>query len=342
MSNSSVWHAARDLALTDTSGAIATISRQRGSLPMATDAKMLVTADGSRFGTIGGGCLEADVTGQALAARDAGSPALVRHTLNADDAGDIGLSCGGTAEFFLEPLVNSREMSALYASIGGAIDARATATIITALDWSHGPRKQVRIDDSVSTVGELNIGDLTSGVADAEASTLVDDERGLFVEVVRRVPRVIVFGAGHVGREIARVAATAGFHVVIADDREEFANPERVPWAHQVIARDFRILLDEMTFDEDDYVLATTRGHSFDAYVVERAAPSNARFVGMLGSKRKREVIWRALEAAGVPPEALRRVNVPLGEEIGADTPGEIAVAAVAQLIRVRRLGKRR
>ena len=123
------------------------------------------------------------------------------------------------------------------------------------------------------------------------------------------------------------------------DDRAEFADRDRLSGVDEVIADDFRAVLDRLVLDGDDFVLATTRGHSFDAYIVERTAASDARYVGMLGSRRKKEVIWRALREAGVSQEALARVRVPIGESIGADTPAEIAVSVVAELIRIRRLG---
>ncbi len=331
----SVWRAAYRLALDDAVGALATVSRHRGSLPMARDAKLAVAVGGRRWGTVGGGCTEADVMEQALRVAESGRPESVSHTLNADLAGDIGLSCGGTVELFLEPIDPAHEMAALYGAVADAIEQRVPATVITALDWSDGPRKQAVIGDEVVSAGW----DEPVWPADLPhpRMSLVDEERGLFVEPIERIPRVIIFGAGHVGVEIARVAAGAGFQVVVTDDRADFANPERVPWASEVIADDFRAVLERLVLDEDDYVLATTRGHSMDAYIVERTASSGARYVGMLGSQRKRSVIWQALEQAGVPPQALERVRVPIGEPIGADTPAEIAVSVVAELIRVRR-----
>lgn len=327
-----LWRAAGEVAERDAVAALATVARQRGSLPMATDAKMLVVADGRRWGTVGGGCVEADVTEQALGAARSGTPVFVRHTLNADIAGDIGLSCGGTAVFFLEPLIP--RMAELYRAIGNAIARRTPATVVTGTDWSRGPRKTAVVDGM-----SLMVGDALPPPAEARRTPYVDERGGVFVEPVSRVPRVLIFGAGHVGAEIARVAAAVGFHVVIGDDRAEFANAERVPWAHEVVVDRFQHMLDGMAFDEDDFVLATTRGHSYDAYIVERTAASRACYVGMLGSRRKRKVIWRALEGQGVPRAALERVRSPIGLEIGADTPAEIAVSVVAELIQLRRLG---
>lgn len=299
---------------------------------MASDAKMLVTADGERYGTVGGGCLEADVTGQALETIGSGAPQLVKHTLNADLAGDLGLSCGGTVELFVEPVLTGAVAAALYDAVGGAIERRQAAVVATALDWTRGPRKAAWTGAELHAVGSFE------GVARPTARRLsMDETMGLFIEPVARQPRLVIFGAGHVGREIARVASATDFHVVVVDDRADFASAERVPWADERIVGDLREVIDALPFDADDFVISATRGHAMDAVVIERTAGSAARYVGMLGSRRKRAVIWRALEAAGVPREALERVKVPIGEPIGADTPAEIAIAVLAELIRLRR-----
>jgi xanthine dehydrogenase accessory factor len=331
-----LWRAAAGAAAAGLPAALATVARRRGSLPMASDAKLLVQPDGTRLGTIGGGCLEADVIGQALEALASGRPALVRHTLNADVAGDLGLSCGGTVELFLEPVVAGAEAAALYAGAASAIVERRRATIFTALDWDAGPRKALVLENATHAVGDWPA---VPALAAAPAAPGVDAEARLFVEPLPRVPRVILFGAGHVAAEIARAAAGTDFHVVVVDDRAEFANRDRFPTAADVVVADLRAALDAMTLDPDDYVIACTRGHAMDALVVERTAASAAAYVGMLGSRRKQAVIWKALETAGVPRAALERVRVPIGEEIGADTPGEIGIAVMAELIRLRRCG---
>ncbi len=329
-----VWLEAARLAREGRTAAMATVSRRRGSLPMARDAKLVVSDDGYHWGTVGGGCTEADVIDQALGAARAGRPAVVRHTLNADLAGDVGLSCGGTAEFFLEPIVASTDAAALYEAVGRAILRRTPAEVLTALDWEAGPAKLARVGDATLAVGTMpgpDLGSVQQGDARQEGS--------VFIEPIPRLPRVLVFGVGHVGAEIARLAARAGFYVVAVDDRADFADRNRLPGVDEVIAADFRVVLDGLVLDGDDFVLATTRGHSFDAYIVERTAATHARYVGMLGSRRKKEVIWKALRDAGISHEALGRVRVPIGESIGADTPAEIAVSVVAELIRLRRLG---
>ena len=295
---------------------------------------MLVALNGDRHGTVGGGCVEGDVIRQALEVAQRTEPEFARHKLDADAAGDIGLSCGGTVEFFLEPIVASDQMAQLYGAVAEAIRGRRRATVFTGGDWSTGPCKAARFDSDL-----LRVGILEEPSTSPDDGTYFDSATNTLVERIRRVPRVVIFGAGHVGKEIAKVAAGAGFQVTIVDDRPEFADPERIPWASEVVAEDFRTVLDRMVFDEDDFVLSTTRGHKFDAYIVERTAGSPARYVGMLGSKRKRKVILRALAQAGVLQRSLERVKTPIGLDIGADTPEEIAVSVVAELIKIWRLG---
>lgn len=346
-----LWLAAAEAVEAGWQAAFATVARKRGSLPMASDAKMLVTADGGRWGTVGGGCTEADVTAQALATFETGRPEFVKHTLNADLIGDLALSCGGTVELFVEPLVPSPELARLCRAVGDAIQRRQPAMVATALEWSDGPSKAAEVGGErwVVGAGERLLSHARPGwsapararPSHRQTAAFVDQKAGAFVEPIRRLPRLTIFGAGHVGAELAQLAARAGFYVIVVDDRAEFANRERVPSANEIVVEDFRSVLDRLQFDADDYVIAATRGHSFDAYIIERTAGSGAGYVGMLGSKRKRAVVWRALEAAGVDPKALKRVRSPIGVDIGADTPAEIAVSVVAELVRVRRLGER-
>ncbi len=344
-----IWDAARMLAQAGTEGAMATVARQRGSCPMASDAKMVVALDGRQWGTIGGGCLEAGVIEAANEVAHRGEPRFVSHTLTAEAAGDLGLSCGGTAELFLEPIVVSKEMADLYAGVAAAICDRVPLVVYTGMSWDAGPEKAVRyspagvggrgIETELVMVGDFEIPDSAADLLRGQATNAYYEEELVLAEPLPRNPRLVIFGAGHVGAEIAKAARAVGFHVVLYDDREEFANRERVPWAHEIRVQDFRTLWDTLNIDEDDYLLTATRGHSFDALVLEHVAESPARYVGMLGSRRKRAVMFRALEAAGVPGAALARVKTPVGLYIGADTPAEIAVSVVAELVRVRRTG---
>ncbi len=312
-----VWRAAADLARRGASGALATVARTRGSTPVPAGVKMLVGPSGRLVGTVGGGCVEADVIRAGLEAQQAGEPAIVTHTLNADLAGDLGLSCGGTVDVFVEPLVPD----AAYIRVLEAAAGAESGLVTTATDWHDGPEKSFAA--------------LPESAAPADSATLTQDRR-FVIERLAPAPRVVVFGAGHVGAAIARAAHAAGFRIVLVDDRPEFADPERFPDII-VCAGAVDEALARYPLRPADAVVIATRGHREDALIVERVAPSAAGYVGLLGSRRKKLVVTKGLAAAGVSREALERVRVPVGLEIGAVTPEEIAVSVVAELIGWRR-----
>jgi xanthine dehydrogenase accessory factor len=315
-----VWRAAAELARAGTPGAIATVARVRGSTPVPSGTKMLVGAAGRLIGTVGGGCVEADVIGAALEAQARRQPALVTHHLNADLAGDLGLSCGGTVDIFVEPLIAEEA----YVRVLEAAAAADSGVVRTAVAWeaAQGPVKVFE--------------PLPLDAPRGEPATLTRDGR-FVVERLVPAPRVFVFGAGHVGAAIARAAAAAGFRVVVIDDRAEYADPSRFESGVAVLAADVEAALARYPLSAADAVVIATRGHRNDALILERVAPSPAGYVGLLGSRRKKAVVTKGLTKAGVPARALKRVHVPVGLAIGAVTPEEIAVSVVAELIAWRR-----
>lgn len=238
-------------------GAVATIVNVRGSIPSFRTAKMLVRDDGSIVGTIGGGCVEADVWQAAREVMESEKPRTLTFDLNQDPKYDTGLVCGGTLEVFVEPVLPP---ALLY-----------------------------------------------------------------------------VFGAGHVAFNLCRVAATAGFDVVVIDDRSSYASKDRFPAAHEVHALDFDQAMKTFDPNESSYLVIVTRGHHDDMRILRWAVQTRARYVGMIGSKRKVIEISRTLQAEGVPAHLFDRVHAPVGLDIGAITPEEIAVAITAELIAVRR-----
>jgi xanthine dehydrogenase accessory factor len=315
-----VWRAAADLARAGTPGAIATVARVRGSTPVPSGTKMLVGAAGRLIGSVGGGCVEADVIGAALEAQARRRPALVTHHLNADLAGDLGLSCGGTVDIFVEPLLGDDA----YIRVLEAAASAESGVVRTAVAWEAGggPVKSFEPLPPDSPRGE--------------PATLSRDGR-FVVERLIVAPRVFVFGAGHVGAAIGRAAAAAGFRVIVIDDRAEYADPARFDSGIAVLAADVEAALDRYPLNAADAVVIATRGHRNDALILERVATSPAGYVGLLGSRRKKVVVTKGLTAAGVAAKALKRVRVPVGLAIGAVTPEEIAVSVVAELIAWRR-----
>ncbi len=238
-------------------GALATIVNVRGSIPSFQTAKMLVRDDGSIVGTIGGGCVEAEVWQAAREVMESEKPRSLTFNLNENPKYDTGLVCGGTLEIFVEPVLP--------------------------------------------------------------------------------VPTLYLFGAGHVAANVYKVARLAGFDVVVIDDRETYANHERFPEAREVVAEDFEQVMSRLAPNENSFILAVTRGHRDDMRVLRWAVRTPARYVGMIGSRRKTLAIYKELESEGFRAEEFERVMAPVGLEIGAVTPEEIAVAIVAEMISVRR-----
>lgn len=315
-----VWRAAAELARSGASGAIATVARVRGSTPVPSGTKMLVGEAGRLIGSVGGGCVEADVIGAALQAQARRQPAMMTHHLNADLAGDLGLSCGGTVDIFVEPVVSDDTYVRVLEAAAGA----ESGVVRTAVTWnaSSGPVKTFET--------------LAPDAPRGEPATLTKDGR-FVVERILTAPRVFVFGAGHVGAAIGRAAAAAGFRVVVIDDRAEYADPARFENGIDVQVGDVEAALARYPLSAADAVVIATRGHRNDALILERVATSPAGYVGLLGSRRKKLVVTKGLTTAGVPARALKRVRVPVGLAIGAVTPEEIAVSVVAELIAWRR-----
>ena len=233
-------------------GAVATIVNVRGSIPSFRTAKMLVRDDGSIVGTIGGGCVEADVWQAAREVMESEKPRTLKFDLNQDPKYDTGLVCGGMLEVFVEPILPP---ALLY-----------------------------------------------------------------------------IFGAGHVAFNLCQTAANAGFEITVTDDRSSYATKERFPAAHEVHAA-----MQRLDPNESSYIVIVTRGHRDDMRILRWAVQTRARYVGMIGSKRKVIEIFKTLQKEGVPAHLFDRVHAPVGLDIGAVTPEEIAVAVTAELIAVRR-----
>ena len=237
--------------------ALATIVEVRGSIPSYESAKLLVREDGSMAGTIGGGCVEAEVWNAAREVLETEKPKHLSFNLGQDAAYDNGLICGGQLDVFVEPVLP--------------------------------------------------------------------------------VPHAFIFGAGHISKSLSKVATMAGFATVVVDNRESFANLERFPEAAAIHAEEYEEVFPRLNINETSYLIIVTRGHRDDMRVLQLAIGTPARYIAMIGSKRKVLNVFRELEKAGVPRSAFERLHAPMGLDIGAISPEEIAVSVVAEMIAVRR-----
>lgn len=218
---------------------------------------MLIREDGTSVGSVGGGCVEAEVWSRARDVIETGQASLLTYELNEEDAEKEGLICGGTVEIFLEPIMSD--------------------------------------------------------------------------------PTLVILGAGHLGRAISRLAKPIGFGLAVVDDREAFATPEKFPEADSVLVSEFGSAFAEISVDKNTFILIVTRGHRHDQIATEAAIQTDARYVGLVGSRRKIKIIVDNLIEKGISPARFRRLYAPIGLDIGSETPEEIAVSVVAELIAIRK-----
>jgi xanthine dehydrogenase accessory factor len=333
---------------------IATVVRTKGSTPQKAGAKLLVRPDGSGVGTLGGGCVEGDIW---FAAKEImrlhGSPVFKDYFLNEDIAARDGLVCGGTMYFFLDPVWQPKSTLPFLQEVVQAYNggpAVAVATVVnTAPDKSSNLGAKMLVHEDGSTVGSLNLPTLEAEVVKAgkrvaaygnNESVLGADGTEVFVEGFTTPPTLVIMGGGHVGKAVSAVAATLGFRIYVIDDRAQFSNKERFPEAVDTIVADFDKGLNEVPVNKNTFILVATRGHRYDDLGLEAAINTQARYVGLLGSKRKTLLIYKHLAKKGIPLERLKQVHAPVGLGIGAITPEELAISILSEIIMLRRGGK--
>jgi len=336
------------------SAVLATIIRQAGPSPRGTGAKCLVKDDGSFVGTVGGGILEARTLDQARAVFETRLPARLHFSLNGTDVAETDMLCGGQVEGFLEPVAASDPACvSLFQGVGEDLRKGQRGLLITLIvpeRWQHGDKPKLFLRKNGEIFGSLPGAQAIETAVSQELKRLMGerhlsifemtDDAGRGVEVllepVAAKSLLFVFGAGHVSMQIVPLAARVGFQVVVIDDRGVFADPRRFPEAAEVRCIPFEGVMERLTVDGASFVVIVTRGHMGDKAVLAQALKTEVRYIGMIGSRKKRDLIYQALLAEGFTQQDLDRVHSPIGIEIGAETPAEIAVSIVAELIQVR------
>ena len=332
---------------------LATVVRTKGSTPQKPGAKLLVRKDGTGVGTLGGGCVEGDIWFAAKEIlRRKGGPEFRDYLLNEDIAARDGLVCGGTMYFFIEPVWDpdsflpfGDEMMKAYES-GNPV---SVATVVRADSdrGTMGAKLLVREDGSTyGSLGDAELDRLACEAAERVAGMgtnehiMTHDGAELFVEGFTTPPTVVLVGGGHVAKATYDLARLLGYRVYVVDDRPQFANKERFPEAAAtVVVPDYTKGLDQIPVNANTFIVVATRGHWFDDLALEAAVRSPAKYVGLLGSRRKTILIYQRLVQLGVPPERLKEVRAPVGLDIGALTPEELAVSIMSEIIKYRRGG---
>jgi xanthine dehydrogenase accessory factor len=320
----------------------------RGSTPQKAGAAMLVFPDGSQRGTLGGGCVEAEVKQRALAVLSSGGGAEVL-TFNLDDdyGWDDGLICGGRMTMLVDP-VTAGGNSSYYGRFRELVEKGLGCTEAVVLKQEAGAPAGSRylFDAEARLIAQSHSArmpeQVTQHLTPVQNRPRPSTQHGIaYLPVLPRITLLIV-GGGHVGQAVGRLAADADFDVWILDDRERYANAERFPAAKSIMVGDIGSTLKELArtaITPSTYSIIVTRGHSHDEEALYHLAACPAGYVGMIGSKRKIKVIFEDLIAKGIPPAQLEKVHAPLGFDIGSQTVQEIAISIVAELIACRNLG---
>lgn len=335
---------------------LATIISTTGSTPASALSKMLVKDNGkSWLGTVGGGCLEGEVLEESIQMYPSGKAKILTFHLNETNV-DQGLICGGSLDVLIEPMTKRDILTmqeamelrdegndcviATFLSPGGDVEEKVCLTTAT------GPNNGTEaLDDRLKRVNALLSSSETLKLKEAigkashrnETQRVVTTSGEMVVEPVSGTPHLVIFGGGHVSKYISRAASMAGFRITIIDDRPEYANVVRFPEARRTLAVEFNEALSHIPVTTSTYIVIVTRGHRSDEELLEKVVGLPAKYIGMIGSKRKVLTTYEHLVEHGISVEELNRVHAPIGIEIGATTAEEIAISVVAQLIAVRR-----
>lgn len=332
----------------------AAIIGQTGSSPRSLGTKFLVCQNGGLAGSIGGGLIEARVI-QTAKGLMGGSQALVMEIrMSGDEVAGTDMICGGDVNVLVQGIrAEDRDAAQTLSMVLRLLEKGGKGALVSGP--LPGPEADSRtgilfLQNDAEPVGSfkpdpdlLNVihGRLES-LWTRNAPEIISTPQGdFFLEPLQSQPRAVVFGGGHISVNLAPLLKWVGFEVIVVDDRREFANPERFPGMKTFVTDDWRTCFDQLDVGAGAYYVVVTRGHVHDKTVLEEILQRSYRYVGMIGSRRKRNMIYDALIKAGIELEKIKDVHSPIGLGIGAETPEEIAISIVAEMIQVRSEGLR-
>ncbi|MEA3232647.1 MAG: XdhC/CoxI family protein [Thermodesulfobacteriota bacterium] len=326
---------------------LARIIRQSGSAPRTIGAQCLITEEGDLMGTVGGGRLEFEVLDQAKVTFREGRSTLLPFRMTGNEVAESEMLCGGSVDVYLEPIFPENEVARkIFNHLATIVGHGHTGVLITRISAGIDPTDtacRMLIGKSGHITGELadmppDQNQRLSHLIKTRQVRLFESGDGttLFIEPIQPDDVLYLFGAGHISRPVAILAEMVGFTVVVIDDRDEFANRKRFPKAKKIIVTPFVTAFDKIHINSSSYVVIVTRGHVHDRDILRQALNHPGGYIGMIGSRRKRKIIYQSLMDNGISADQLDQVHSPIGLSIGAQTPEEIAVSIVAELIQVR------
>ena len=340
--------------------AIATIVSTLGSTPREVGAQMVVTSSGEILGTVGGGCGEAEVCREAVQVIRSRKPATVKVELTDDIESNSPAVCGGILNVFVDPWWKGSDAvcPGLADELLQAQKDGATAVTVTVIrvencpDVAEGEKCFIR--DGAVKVGNIRNRKLLQIILE-EAGARVKREEcrqvsltipgtdckvEVFFQILTAVRKVIIVGAGHLAIPLVKFARILGFHVTVIDDRVMYANRQRFPDADEVMVGGMAETLGGIEITSQTYIVLITRGHQYDEPCLREVIRSPAKYIGMIGSRRRIKACFiRFRDEEGIPEELLKRVYAPIGLDIKAESPEEIALSIISEMVKVRRGG---
>ena len=333
---------------------LATLISKSGSSPREEGTKMLIMEDGSSLGSVGGGELEAKMIEEAQKVFLTGTPLVFTHSPEEAESGEVEMHCGGNAVLFLEPVSPDNFYHIqIFKKIDDLIRRGGSGILVTATNtdqWRTGIIPKMFMSSNGEKIGSiLGIEELENSlfsrmeqfINQANPETVIcrdaeSNQLDLFIEPVTSNPILYIFGGGHVSSRVVPIAISVGFKVIVVDDRPDVAEPSNFPDASEIYCYPFEGVMGKFDINESSYIVIITRGHSHDKTVLEQALATEAGYIGMIGSRRKIKIIYDKLGEEGFTSEDLAKIHSPIGIEIGAETPEEIAISIVAELIKMR------
>ena len=322
---------------------LASIFDSQGSAPRTTGARMIIRENGSILGTVGGGKVEALVIQHGIEIFDTKTTILKEYKLQEAENKGIGMACGGDVSILMEYVdVESLENIKLYEKVVECFENGEKAFIIRKF-FNDGDNinylyKNGEIIFSSKGIEKEVIEKYSDSVRYRDLMLIKEENAEVLIEPICNLGRLYIFGAGHVSQKLAQLAKNIDFLVTVVDSRAEFANRERFATTDDIMVPDsFEGCFEQLKIDKDSYIVIVTSGHMFDLTCLKQALRTNAYYIGMIGSRRKRNIVYDALKEEGFTLDDFNKVHNPIGIEIGAETPEEIAVSIGAELIKVRR-----
>ena len=345
-----VFHEAVNRLEKGESVVVATVIRTKGSTPQKPGAKLLVRQDGTGAGTLGGGCVEGDIWFAAKQLMQQGGQAEYReYELNEELAAEDGLVCGGTMYFLIDPVYTPEDYLPYAREIDFAYKGEGAVALATVIKSGNDGKSRIGdklfIRENGKTEGTLGNLETDKGAIEKAKILMIHGRNEYvmtasgaeyFIEAYTTPPQLVICGGGHVSRALASLAKPLEFRLFITDDREEFANEDRFPEADIIVSEKPEDALPNLPINPNTFVVVATRGHRYDNSALLAAAKTPARYVGLMGSKRKTILIYEDLMRSDLSLDRIREIRSPIGLDIKARTPEEIAISIMSEMLMFR------